>query len=269
MSNAPTPPPDVLRVLLRFPFDAVAAGKVLKRDDVKRWMAGIARSIWRKDRVLRNTFAEEDFAGELVGGLWMKLTQLRSQPNDRDPAAYLAGILRNLAKDEWRRRVAQKRGGGQVDVEFDGNTDAARDGGAAVRAEEGQRVERVIATARRAGVLTGGRRAVFIGMIAPEALESSEVVEAGKTFVRGPAPTMTLVKRMLRNTLPPVLDSGATETFAWIARCPDPVEVTRSWAAWRTHDVRAARTALDTVQKNFRRAREDVLEALNAEGGEA
>lgn len=269
MSNAPTPPPDVLRVLLRFPFDAVAAGKVLKRPDVSGWMTAIAGSIWRKDRVLRNTFAEKDFADELVGGLWMKLTQLRSQPNDRDPAAYLAGILRNLAKDEWRRRVAQKRGGGQIRVDFDENTEDHRHRGAAVQVDAEHRVERLIATARRDGVLTPGRRAVFVGMIAPQDLASNEVVEAGKSFVRGPDVTMTFVKRMLRNTAPPAVDKDSEHTFVWIARCPDAPDTTPGWGTWLSTSPSQARAALDTVQKNFRRAREDVVKAAKSEGGEA
>lgn len=269
MSNAPTPPPDVLRALLRFPFDAVAANKVLNRPDVYRWIAAIAGSIWRKDRVFRGTFAEEDFAVELIGGLWLKLTQLRSQPDDRDPAAYLAGILRNLAKDEWRRRSALKRGSGQADAEFDESKDKREDVGALRGIIVRDRLKRVVEIARQAGTTTPLRRATFIAMLKPEALAPTEVAGAGKSFVRGADTTMGLIKRDLRDAVPPAMDGAAERTFVWIARCALTEDDAPGWDAWVARQPEATRTALDTVQENFNRAKKDILKAMNAEGGEA
>lgn len=269
MSNDLTPPPDVIRTLLRLPFDRAAVHATLRRPDVARWLTGIATSLWRRNSNFRKTISQEDFAADLLNLLVLRLMTRAATPDELEPAAYIAGMLKNLAKDEWRRRAAKKRGGGQVDAEFNEDTDGRLESRALEHLDARQRVAGVIDTARRSGLLTAGGRAVFVAMVAPSVVEVGEVAEAGKSFAREPEATIALMERRLVNELPPVLDEDSEHTFVWIAKCPDGEDITESWHTWRAHDARAARTALDTIQRSFRRAKDKVLGALLSEGGEA
>jgi len=262
------PTPDELRILITAPRDSKALKRILRTDgEVALWLIRVAESLWRRRATLRARFSEADFAAQLIGELWEKLTRLQDPGAIDDPAAFLARMMRNLAEDINRRYRAKKRGAGVDDAELDERfaEGMAPAPDSALIAE--QRLERLMRDCRDPSALPSPLlRAFFIAFVEPSRVDHALLAEAGDGFIRGPDASLPLVAAHLNSALPPIVDDNAKRALAWIARCQEALTDVESWPDWLAHDAKAARSGLDTTQKNYRRALQRLIAYQREQG---